>query len=80
METPDDINRREAMRGLMNLALLEGAVLIAVVGIYFYTQNLTHLIGGVVGTAIIFGPLFLRWFNAHGKALKAKPNSDTTSN
>jgi hypothetical protein len=40
---------------------------------------LTHLIGGVVGTALIFGPLFLRWFNEHGKALKASPNSDTTS-
>ncbi len=72
MQTPDDIKRKEAVKGLINIALLEGAMLIAVVGAYLYTDNLSILIGGVIGTAIIFGPMFFRWFNEHGKSLQAK--------
>lgn len=72
MQTPDDIKRKEAVTGLIKIALMEGAMLIAVVGAYLYTDNLSILIGGVIGTAIIFGPMFFRWFNEHGKTLKTK--------
>lgn len=72
MQAPDDIKRKEAVKGLINIALMEGAMLIAVVGAYLYTDNLSILIGGVIGTAIIFGPMFFRWFNEYGKTLQAK--------
>ncbi len=75
METPEKANRQGAIRALINLAVLEGFVLMAVVGIYLYTNNLTHLVGGIVGTALIFGPMFFRWWREHGEALKPKANS-----
>ena len=80
MQTPDDINKREAVKGLINIALMEGALLIAVVGVYLATSNIAYLVGGVVGTSLIFGPMFLRWSRAHGAALKAKPNSVEAQN
>ncbi|WP_375206623.1 hypothetical protein [Hyphococcus sp.] len=73
MQTPEDTKRKEAMKGLINIALMEGAMLLLVVGAYLYTDDLNILIGGVVGTAIIFGPLFVRWFKEHGATMKAKP-------
>ena len=73
MESPDDIKRKEAIKGLMNIALFEGLVLMAVVGIYLRTNNTGHLIGGLVGTIICFAPVTLRWVKEHGEALKAKP-------
>ena len=72
MQTSDDIKRKDAVKGLINIALMEGAMLMLVVGAYLYTDDLTILIGGVLGTAIIFGPMFLRWFKQHGNAMKAK--------
>ena len=76
MNATDDIKRKEAIQGLVNIALLEGVVLIAVVGVFLYTNNVTYLIGGMVGSALIFGPMILRWANEHKQALKGKPNSD----
>lgn len=73
MQTPDDIRRKDAVKGLITIALMEGVMLMAVIGAYFYTDDLTILIGGIVGTAIIFGPMFFRWFKEHGAAMKAKP-------
>ena len=75
MNALDDQKRKDAIRGLINIALFEGVVLVAVVGVYFYTNNIVHLVGGVVGSTLIFGPMFLRWFKDHGRAMKAKPNS-----
>lgn len=71
----DADKKREAMRGLINIALFEGMVLMAVIGVYFYTQNIVHLVGGVIGSSLIFAPMFVRWFREHGAAMKAKPNS-----
>ncbi|WP_375202411.1 hypothetical protein [Hyphococcus sp.] len=73
MQTPHDIDKRTAVKGLINIALMEGAVLLLVLGAYFYTGNLSILIGGIAGTAIIFAPMFLRWAKEHGSKLKAKP-------
>jgi|GEM_PF-1872357 len=76
MNALEDQKRKEAIKGLINIAVLEGLVLIAVVGVYLYTNSLVYLIGGVIGSSLIFLPLFLRWAKAHGGAMKAKPNSD----
>ncbi|MAW80468.1 MAG: hypothetical protein CMI63_09535 [Parvularcula sp.] len=73
MQTPEDIKRKHAMKGLVNIALMEGAMLILVIGAYLYTDDLNILIGGVIGTAIIFGPLFFRWFRQYGRSLQSKP-------
>ena len=67
--------KRDAIKGLINIVLLEGAVLMAVIGVYFHTQNIVHLVGGVLGSSLIFAPMIVRWFHAHGEAMKAKPNS-----
>ncbi|WP_425407919.1 hypothetical protein [Hyphococcus sp.] len=67
---PNRQKRQEAIRALINIALMEGAVLIIVVLIYLQTENITYLVGGVVASSIIFAPLFYRWFRAHGPALK----------
>lgn len=74
-----DVNapeRKQAIKALINIAIIEGFVLAAVVGVYLYTGNIVHLVGGVVGSALIFGPMFLRWFKEHGQALKTGPASD----
>ncbi|MHA7872344.1 MAG: hypothetical protein ACX939_08345 [Hyphococcus sp.] len=75
MNQIDGQKRQEALRGLLNIALFEGVVLAVVVVVYVYTNNLVHLVGGVIGSTLIFGPMFWRWFREHGDAMKAKPNS-----
>ncbi len=73
MESPDDIKRKEAIKGLMNIAMIEGLMLMAVVGIYLKTNNTGLLISGLVGTIICFAPVTLRWVREHGEELKANP-------
>jgi hypothetical protein len=74
VQTPESIKRKDAMKGLINIAMMEGAVLMLVVGAYLYTDDLNILIGGVAGTAIVFGAMTVRWFNESKAALK--PASD----
>ena len=74
METPEDMKKREAVKGLINIALMEGAVMILVVGAYLYTGNLSILIGGIAGAAIIFAPMLLRWVKQNKTVLNAKPD------
>jgi hypothetical protein len=62
--------RKDAMRALLNIVIVEGVVLMAVVGVYFWSGNFTYLTGGIVGTSLIFGPMFLWWYKEHGKAWK----------
>jgi len=76
MTEHDAQKRKDAIKGLINIAIIEGFVLMAVVGVYLYTGNITYLVGGIIGSALIFAPMFLRWARAHGGAMKAKPNSD----
>lgn len=75
MDTTENQKRQDAIRGLINIALLEGAVLTLVIGVYLYTGEIVHLVGGVIGSTLIFTPMLLRWMRAHGAAMKAKPNS-----
>lgn len=75
MNAFDQQKRKDAIRALINIAILEGAVLIAVAAFYMNTGDMTHLVGGIVASTLIFGPMFFRWFRAHGQAFKAKPNS-----
>jgi hypothetical protein len=75
MNALEQQKRKDAIRALINIAILEGAVLIAVVAFYMNTGDITHLVGGVVASTLIFGPMFFRWFKAHGQTLKAKPYS-----
>ncbi|WDI31817.1 hypothetical protein PUV54_01275 [Hyphococcus flavus] len=75
--TPDQQKRKAAIRALINIAILEGAVLFAVVAFYVNTQDITHLMGGIIASTLIFGPMFFRWFKAHGDAFKpSKPNTE----
>ncbi len=76
MKSHGDQKRKDAIKGLINIAIFEGFVLVAVVGVYLYTGNLVHLVGGVFGSTLIFAPMFLRWSRAHGEAMKTRPNSD----
>lgn len=75
MNSIDDQKRKDAVKALINIVLLEGAVLMLVIGVYLYTNNIAHLVGGVIGSSLIFAPMLLRWVRAHGAAMKAKPNS-----
>ncbi len=75
MNALDDQKRKAAIKGLINIAIIEGFVLMAVVGIFLYTGNLVHLVGGVIGSTLIFAPMFLRWSSAHGEVMKARPNA-----
>lgn len=68
-----DQKRKEAIRALTNLALLEGMALFVVVALYLVAGELVYLIGGVVASALIFAPLFVRWLKAHGAAFRS-PN------
>ena len=70
MNTLNVQKRKAAIKGLINIAIVEGFVLMAVVGVFLYTGSLIHLVGGVIGSTLIFGPMFLRWYKEHGKALK----------
>ncbi len=71
----DAEKRNDAIKALINLALLEAFALAVVVAIFLTTQNLTYLLGGVAGCVLIFGPLFFRWHKEHGGALKAPPRA-----
>lgn len=75
MPNPEQQARREAIGKLVNIAMLEGVVLIAVVVVYLSTGAVIYLIGGVLGTLAIFVPFYIRWARAHAAALKVKPNS-----
>lgn len=66
----DSPRRKEAVRALLNIALLEGMLLFAVVAVYLYTNELTYLVGGIVATSLIFVPILLRWVRDHAPALK----------
>jgi len=68
---PDDLKRKEAVRALINLALLEGMLIFVVIAVYLYTNSIAYLIGGVIATSFIFAPLILRWMRDHAPALRA---------
>ena len=70
-----DTARKTAIRALIRIALWEGAVLVAVVAAYFMTNSVAVLVGGVLASAALFTPMFLRWLREHGRAMKPKPNS-----
>lgn len=76
MNAIDDQKRKDAIRGLINIAILEGFVLMLVVAVFLTTNNTIYLIGGIMGSTLIFAPMILRWSKAHGASMKAKPNSD----
>ncbi len=80
MNAIDDQKRKDAIKGLINIAILEGFVLAVVVAVFLTTQNMTYLIGGVIGSTLIFAPMLYRWSKAHGAAMKAKPESNHISN
>lgn len=76
MNAIDDQKRKDAVKGLINIAILEGLVLVLVVAVYLSTNNVTYLIGGVIGSTLIFAPMMVRWTKVHGAAMKEKPNSN----
>lgn len=76
MNSLEKQRRADAIRALINIAVLEGFVLIAVVGVYLATNSVVYLVGGVIASSLIFMPMFWRWYRAHGRALKAKPDGD----
>ena len=76
MSNPNEHKRQEAINGLVRIAVIEGILLVAVVGVYLFTFEMKYLFGGLAGVFLISGPMFLRWFNDHGKVMSAaKPNS-----
>ena len=77
MATPDEHKKQEAIKALIRIAVLEGVLLVAVVGVYLKTNDLTYLIGGMVGVFLISGPMFVRWFNDHKNALENKADQNS---
>lgn len=75
MLTPEQQERKDAVRALVNIAILESLILIAVVAVYLATGVVAYLVGGVLGTLAIFVPFYVRWARDYAKALKGKPNS-----
>ena len=59
-ENRNDELRRAFMQYLVKIAIAEGVLLAIVLVVYLYTKNLTYLIGGVIGAALIFGPMIYR--------------------
>jgi hypothetical protein len=59
MQSPEQ--KKEAVGALVKIAVLEAVILAVVIGVYLYTNNLTYLIGGIVGSQIVCVPMFLRW-------------------
>ena len=80
MNAIDDQKRKDAIKGLVNIAILEGVVLVLVVAVFLSTNSLTYLIGGVIGSTLIFAPMIIRWSKAHGAAMTTKPNTDHNAN
>lgn len=72
----DSQRRKEAARALLNIAMLEGMLLFAVVSIYLYTKEMTYLVVGVVATSLIFVPILLRWMRDHAPAMKSSAAAD----
>ena len=79
MTSVDEQRRKEAIRSLINIVILEGLLLIAVVGIYFYTNNITYLVGGIVAVSLIFGPVFFRFVRDNAKHLKSSKDDGDAS-
>lgn len=75
MIDPAEHQRKAAVSALIQIALWEGLVLIAVVVSYFATGSLAVLIAGIVASAALFTPMLLRWMRDHRGAMTAKPNS-----
>lgn len=67
--------KRDARKALINIAMVDGFLVVAVVAVYLYTNNLVYLIGGLVGTALISGPMILRWYNEYASVLKASQSN-----
>ncbi len=59
-------------RALVSIAIFESVLLGLVVAVYLYTNNLTYLIGGVIGSQIVCAPMFIRWAKAQADAQKAQ--------
>ena len=76
MNALDDQKRKDGIKSLINIAIFEGFLFAGVIGVYFMTSSVTYLIGGMVAVMLISGPMFLRWAQAHGAAMKGKPNSE----
>lgn len=67
--TPEEQDKRERMQALINIAIFEGVLLMAVVGVYLYTNRIFYLISGLIGVMLISTPMILRWIRDHGKDL-----------
>ncbi len=66
--------RNAAVRALTNIAILEGALIFAVLGVYLYTNNINYLIWGLIGVLLVFGPVYFRFVKSHGGALRRSPS------
>ena len=69
--TPSDEKRRESANALVKAAIFEAVMLAAVVGVYLATNNMTYLIGGIVGAQIVAVPMFLRWAREKAPDMRA---------
>ncbi len=70
MKAIDEEKQKAAVRTLVNVAIFEGVLLAAVIGVYLYTNKLTHLIAGLAGAMILSAPLYIRVIREHGAALR----------
>ncbi len=72
MNKLDQERRREAIKGLVNIAIFEAFLLFAVIGVYFYIGDIRYLIGGVIAVMILTAPMLLRHIAANKDALGQK--------
>ena len=76
MNALDDQKRKDAVQALINIVILETVLIIAVIVLFFVTKEISYLVFGVAGVALITGPMFWRWFKGPGKALRAPVKND----
>lgn len=72
MQSSDEQERQAIVKGLINLALIEGFILMLVVSVYLYTNNFVYLVGGLVGWALITAPMLFRFMRDHRAVPKSR--------
>ena len=72
MDAPED-KKKEALRALIGIVVLEAAIIVAVVAAWIVTGRLSYLIGGLIGSQIIIAPMVFNWTREKASHLKSPP-------
>lgn len=77
MNASEEQKRKQALQALINIVILETVMIMAVIVIFVITKEISFLIFGVAGVALITGPLLWRWFRGHGQSMQPPADKGT---